>query len=130
MHPIALIGTSILGLLLFGLGLNVSRLRGKFHVGAGYPDDQTHPLHRAVRAHGNTAEFAPFFAVLLLYLGSCAQPMWVLVVMALAVLSRVLQVVGMLSCKTLARPSPLRFAGSLGTYVTGIVLSAVLLLGL
>ena len=54
---IAIFCTVVLGLLLFGLGLNVSITRKRHAKGIGHdlrPDD---PVHHAVRAHGNTADY-------------------------------------------------------------------------
>jgi len=127
MHPVALICTAVLGLLLFALGLAVSLMRGKHKVIIGHPDDPTHILHKVVRAHGNTAEYAPFLAVLFLYLGSHQPVTWVVWMIFLATVARVAIVAGMLMCKTLARPHPIRFIGALGTYVAGIALTVALL---
>ena len=126
MNYIALICTAVLGLLLFGLGFLVSALRGKYDTLMGHPLEPAHLLQKAVRAHGNTAEFAPFFAVLFLYLGAHQPSTVVLWTIGIATLSRVLIVVGLLTCATLARPHPVRFLGALGTYITGIILSIAL----
>jgi len=128
-HPVAITCIATLGLLLFGLGLGVSALRGKYNIGVGHPTDPTHLLYRTVRAHGNTAEYAPFMAVLFLYLGGHSHAPWVYWVMAAATLSRVLFVAGLLTYPTLARPSPLRFVGSAGTYASGIALSIAVATG-
>lgn len=64
MHMTAVICTAILGFLLFGLGLLVSNARNQRKMGDGYPPDVADFLHKVVRAHGNTAEFAPFLALL------------------------------------------------------------------
>ncbi|GBH25427.1 hypothetical protein BvRS1_24760 [Burkholderia vietnamiensis] len=71
-HPVALFCTAILGLLLFGLGLVVSVSRFLHTTGSGCLPDPTDRLHKVVRAHGNTAEYAPFLAVLFLYVGAHA----------------------------------------------------------
>jgi uncharacterized protein len=58
------------------LGGNVSRLRGKFHAGAGaeLPPD----LVRPHRAHGNAAEWVPLWLALLvaLELSGRVSPLW------------------------------------------------------
>ena len=61
---IAIVCTALLGLLLFGLGLNVSLQRRQNRRSIGHDASPVDPLHRAVRAHANTAEYVPFFAVL------------------------------------------------------------------
>ena len=115
MHPVALICTTILGLLLFGLGLAVSVQRFREKRGMGASDDPKNRLNKLVRAHANTAEFAPFLAVLFLFLGSRDPSPLVL---------------GLVATRSMARPNPLRFTGALGTYLTGAALSVLLLAGL
>jgi len=122
MQSTALLCTAILGAMLFGLGPVVSGLRGKYKRLIGVPDDPDHPLYRLVRAHGNTAEFAPFLAVLFLYLGSHSQAPWVQHTIIAATVCRVLLVVGMVFVGSMTRPNPVRFVGALGTYLTGLAL--------
>lgn len=71
-HPIALICIALLCVLLFALGLTVSltRLRSKVLIG-GTPDPDA-MLSRVIRAHGNTAEYAPLLALMMLILGALA----------------------------------------------------------
>ncbi len=128
MHIFALICTAILGLLLFGLGLAVSVCRFRDRRSMGYVDDPANRLHKLVRAHANTTEFAPFLAVLILYLGAHAPSAVVLGLMVAATVSRVLLVIGLVAWPTLARPNPARFVGALGTYVFGAALCIALLL--
>jgi uncharacterized membrane protein YecN with MAPEG domain len=123
---ISIVCIALLGLLLFGLGLGVSAQRGRSSTNFGFKDDPADPLYRWVRAHGNTAEFAPMLAVLFFVVGWRGSSPWVNWVIALATLSRYLIAAGIVS-STLARPNPLRFAGALGTYVCGLILSIYLL---
>ena len=118
-----------LGGLLFMLGLSVSAARGSGKAGV-YPSDPADPFFKRVRAHGNTAEYAPMMAVLILLTGSRNPSTWVLWTMGLAVASRYAIVAGILLSSTLDRPQPLRFIGALGTYITGIVLSLAALLSI
>lgn len=127
MHQVAILCTVVLAVLLFGLGLAVSLMRGKFNILIGHPDDPQHPVHRIVRAHGNTAEYAPLLAVLFLYLGSRNPAAWILWVIGLTTLARILIVVGIIASATLAKPHPIRFIGALGTYLGGFALSFALL---
>jgi len=127
MHPIALACTAILGLLVFGLGLAVSAFRFRERQGAGHVDDPTNKLHKLIRAHGNTTEFAPFLAVLFLYLGARDPSPVILGLMVAATACRVSLVIGLVAFPTLARPNPVRFVGALGTYLLGIALSLSLL---
>ena len=127
---IAVICIALLGLLLFGLGLGVSMVRGRAQVVIGSPDDPTNSLRKIIRAHGNTAEFAPMLGLLFLVLGMRSPATWVLWTMGLATLSRYLIAAGILASPTLERPHPLRVLGALGTYVTGGLLCLALLLSL
>jgi uncharacterized membrane protein YecN with MAPEG domain len=127
MHPVALICTAILGLLLFGLGLAVSIQRFREKRGMGSSDDPKNLLNKLVRAHANTAEFAPFLAVLYLFMGSRDPSPLVLGLIVAATVCRILLVLGLVAVRSLARPNPARFTGALGTYLTGAALSVLLL---
>ena len=65
---IYLICTGVLVILYFALALNVSRMRGATKTGIGSGEDPSGPLNKAVRAHGNAAEYIPIFVALFLYL--------------------------------------------------------------
>ena len=125
----AIVCTALLGFLLFMLGLSVSAARGSGKAGA-YPSDPTDPFFKRIRAHANTAEYAPMLAVLILLTGSRNPSAWVLWTMGLAVASRYAIVAGILLSPTLDRPQPLRFIGGLGTYITGAALSVAALLAI
>ena len=122
----AIVCIGLLGLLVFGLGLGVSAQRGRTSTNFGYKDDPADPLYRWVRAHGNTAEYAPILAVLFFVIGWRGPSAWIGWVMILATLSRYLIAAGMIAA-TLARPHPLRFVGAVGTYVCGLILSIYVL---
>jgi len=121
---IPVICVSILGLLVFMLGFLISMLRGKtgiIYYGDSL-DDPTSPLTKAVRALGNTVEFAPILAVLFLYLGTTNPNNWVLWTIVAATASRVLMVVGFLTAGTLRKIHPLKAVGGIGTYLSGFAL--------
>ena len=124
-HSTALVCTAVLGLLLFGLGMAVSGARGRARLLIGQPADPDHLLNRLVRAHGNTAEYAPFLALLFLLHGARQPSDLVLGLVWAATAARVVFVIGLLTTRTLARPSPLRFVGALATYVTGAWLAVL-----
>ena len=124
---VALICIGLLGLPLFGLGLAVSLTRGRTDRAVGFRDDPTDSLHKLVRAHGNTTEYAPMLALLFLVMGSRDPSTWILWCIGLATLSRYLIAVGLILSPTLDKPHPLRFAGALGTYVFGLALCGALL---
>src|SRR5262249_57245206 len=117
-----LVCTALLGLLVFGLGLGVSALRGSTRTNIGHERDPADRLHKMVRAHGNAAEYAPMLAILMLAIAARGSTTWMVWTFVAATLFRYLHAAGMLLSPTLDRPQPLRFLGALGTYVTGVVL--------
>jgi uncharacterized membrane protein YecN with MAPEG domain len=123
---IALLCVALLGFLVFGLGFVVSMTRGKTKTAYGYTVDPADRLYKAIRAHGNTTEYAPMLAVLILTLGMVYPAPWVLWCMGLATLSRYLAVFGIAFSSTLAKPNPLRVIGAVGTYAAGVSLCLAL----
>jgi uncharacterized membrane protein YecN with MAPEG domain len=121
---------ALLGLLLFVLGLATSVQRGRSERISGTSGDPADPLHKMVRAHGNTAEFAPMLAILIFLVGRTEPSIWGQVFMIGATVSRYSLALGLLLSPTLDRPQPLRFLGALGTYVFGAGLCVLLLLSL
>lgn len=125
----ALICIGLLGLLVFVLGFAVSLARGKHQTVIGVPTDPTNGLHKIVRAHGNTIEYAPMLAVLF-YLAALRNPAdWVVWMIWAATAGRFLIAAGLIIGPSLERPQPLRFVGALTTYIAGIALSVAVLLG-
>ena len=124
----ALVCTALLGLLVIGLGLGVSTLRGSTSTNIGHKLDPGDPLHKMVRAHGNATEYAPMLAILMLAIAGRGATPWMVWTFVAATLSRYLHAAGMLLSSSLDRPQPLRFVGALGTYVTGLALVVALLL--
>lgn len=129
MNSIALACTAILGLLLFLLGLAISIERTRVGTLSGPAPEPDRLLTKLIRAHGNTAEYAAFFAVLFLFLGSRNPPDWQLWCMAGATASRLLLVVALLAWPTMSKPNPARAVGALGTYAFGVALCVALLIG-
>ncbi|PYE24297.1 hypothetical protein C7410_106127 [Paraburkholderia silvatlantica] len=127
MDRIALACVAVLGLLLFGLGASISMLRFRKGALSGCAPDPASLLHKLVRAHANTAEYAPFLAVLFLYLGAHSPSPATLALVVAATVSRCLLVVGLIAFPTMAKPNPARFLGAIGTYAAGIALSVALL---
>ena len=124
-----LICTGVLVILYFALALNVSRQRGATKTGIGSGDDPSGPLNKAVRAHGNAAEYIPIFVALFLYLLQSGTGGWLEWVAIIVTVCRVLQAMGMLMTRTFnAPPHPLRSIGMLGTYVGGFIFGVVLIL--
>ena len=121
----AAVCAGVLGLLVIGLGIGVSLTRGATNTVVGFNPDPTDRLYKMVRAHGNATEYNPMLAVLILYLGTRQPGAWLQGLFIAATVSRVLHAAGMIMSPTLARPQPLRFAGALGTYVTGLLLAVL-----
>jgi uncharacterized protein len=126
MH-VSIVCTALLGLLLFGLGLFVSIQRLRHQTNIGHDSDPVDATHRAVRAHANTAEYAPFLAIMFLWHGAHEAPAWILWTMVIATLSRYLLAGSLLFGPTMAKPNFARFVGALGTYVCGLLLAAAML---
>ncbi len=124
----AIVCSGLLGILLFTLGLYVSATRGRTQQIGTIPHDPADPLFKAIRAHGNTAEYAPMLAILMLYVGAHAPAAWIVWVMIIVTACRFLIVFGLLASATLDKPNPMRFIGAAGTYAGGIILSVVALL--
>ena len=119
---VGIVCTALLGLLLFGLGLYVSIMRQRTHRNIGYDSGPIDLLHRAVRAHGNTAEYAPFLGLLFLWFAVHPGSTWIAVTIVIATIARFLLVAGLLWGPSLDKPNPMRFSGALLTYLCGIVL--------
>jgi uncharacterized membrane protein YecN with MAPEG domain len=127
---IILLCTAVLVLLYFALALHVSLTRGRTKTGVGTGDDPDGPMSKAVRAHGNAAEYVPLFVALFVYLLLSQSGGWLIVTLVVIItVARVLHALGMLMTATFrAKPHPLRALGALGTYLGGFALGAVLLL--
>ena len=131
MTTIPVVCIALMGVLLFLLGANVTRhrvIRGA--TGNQAPSDPADRMYIAQRAHGNASEYIPTLAVLIVVCATLTDGWW-LDVLAIAALGfRSLHAFGMLTTKTLAGQVPLRDAGAIGTYVTGVVLGVTALVTL
>jgi uncharacterized membrane protein YecN with MAPEG domain len=127
MNSTALACTAVLGLVLFALGLAISTLRSRVGVVSGYASEPDQLLTKLIRAHGNTAEYAPFLVVLFLYLGSQHPPHWQLWCMVGATVCRLLLVAALVAWPSMQKPNPARAIGALGTYAFGAALCIALL---
>jgi uncharacterized membrane protein YecN with MAPEG domain len=124
-----LICSAVLVLLYFALALNVSVTRGKTKTGIGSGADPDGPLNKAVRAHGNAAEYTPLFVALFLYFLMSGAGGWITWVAIMVTIARILHAIGMLTTTTFrGPPNPMRAIGSLGTYAGGFALGVALLL--
>lgn len=124
-----LICSAVLVVLYFLLAVCVSFLRKRTKTGIGSGSDPSGPLNKAVRAHGNAAEYVPIFVALFLYFLLAGFGGWVVWVVIGVTICRVLHAMGMLMTTTFNRPPhPLRAIGAIGTYVGGLACGIALLL--
>lgn len=111
-------------LLLMALGLNVSMNRRKTQTSLGDGGDEA--ITRAVRAHGNHAEWFPGFIIGLTLAALTATPGYAIHILGAAfTLGRVLHAWGLLSTSGVSFG---RFAGSVITLLSYLVLGAGLIL--
>lgn len=132
MSNIVIVSIALLGILVFGLGANVTRqraIRGKAG-GTQMPTDPADTLLIAVRAHGNAAEYVPTLCVLLVVCSTLTDGWWLDVLAVAAVVVRSVHAVGMLTSSSLATYGPFRAVGATGTYVTGIALGVTAIVAL
>ena len=123
MNILALCAISLV-LLYALLSVNVSRLRMR---GRKHPHVGESALAKAIRAHGNAAEYVPLFVAALLYLSYAPHHIVLDAVAVLAVISRVAHAVGMLRAPQAGAAHPLRSLGALGTYLCLFALAAAML---
>jgi hypothetical protein len=105
------------------LSLNVSRVRRKRRSDSTVPEAA---LTKAIRAHGNAAEYIPLFAGGLLYLNSVAPSPFVVGLAVAVVVCRLMHAAGMFLIPTVNERHPLRFIGALGTYLCLFALGGAL----
>jgi uncharacterized protein len=121
----AIICTAILAAMLLALGLNVSRVRGMTWKtgGSQFPDDPASGLFKAIRAHGNAAEYVPTLIVLFLLVGARSPAAVAAPLIAGATIARLVIAYGLLTSPSLATPTTSRLIGAVGTYLFGIGLA-------
>ena len=123
--PITALYAGLLALLLLVLALRIIRLRWKLRVGIGDGGDRT--MLRAVRAHGNAAEYVPITLLLLLAVElNHGNPLLLHACGAIFVGSRLLHAIGLTRS---GGPSWPRTAGTLGTMAVVIVLAVAAIAG-
>lgn len=127
---IALLSVGLLGLLVFLLGVNVSRERQSVAVTQHEAEaDPKSGLRKAIRAHGNCIEYVPMLSLMILALGLRLPllPWWIAALMLGAVASRYIHAFGILTGGSIYSANALKRLGAAGTYLTGLVLSIVLI---
>lgn len=125
-----LVCAAVLVILYFVLALNVSLTRRSTKTGIGSGADPAGPMSKAVRAHGNAAEYVPIFVALFLYFLLSGAGGWIAWMAIIVTVCRVLHAMGMLMSKNFnSPPHPLRAIGALGTYIGGLAFGVALLIG-
>jgi uncharacterized membrane protein YecN with MAPEG domain len=122
-----LICSAILVIVYFLLAFNVSLARGSTKIGIG-TDEPQGKLNRAIRAHGNAAEYIPILVLLFLYFLSTGASGWITWVVIGVTACRVLHPISMFISPDLNRAYAPRFIASAGTYVGGLALGVALLM--
>ena len=126
MNPFLLCSAALV-LLFAALSFNVSRMRLRRRK---FPDVTEAEVNKAIRAHGNAAEYIPLFVAMFLYLNS-TQPSpgaFLVGIAVLATVSRFVHAAGMFRIAAVTERHPLRFYGALGTYICLFALGGALLL--
>jgi uncharacterized protein len=110
---------SLLGLLYIGLAVNIIRLRLSLQIGIGSGGNKA--LAKAIRIHGNFAEYAPLMLILLAcYELNGASAMMLHALGSLLVVGRVSHIIGL--TKTVGASIQRQF-GMLSTFLVIIVLA-------
>jgi uncharacterized membrane protein YecN with MAPEG domain len=128
----AIICTAMLAAMLLALGINVTRMRavtGKTG-GSQFTNDPASGLFKAIRAHGNAAEYVPVLIVLFLLVGARSPAAVAIPLIAGATVARLVHAYGLLSSPSLAAPTVSRSIGAVGTYLFGIGLAVAVVLSL
>lgn len=124
---IAFLCAGLLSALLVLLSIAVSLTRLRQQRGFGMEADSTRWMAKIGRAQGNASEYIPLLVVLIFFLELEGAPFWMNWVYGAAVVVRYCHALGMLLSRDLNQPHPLRFIGSLGTYVVGALLSGMVI---
>jgi uncharacterized membrane protein YecN with MAPEG domain len=110
---------SLLALIFIALSFNVIRLRLKLKVGVGDGGEKT--LIKAIRIHGNFAEYMPLALILLAgYELSGAESLWLHIFGSVLVISRILHAMGLSQSIGTSKE---RVLGTLAMFVVLLVLA-------
>jgi len=129
MSTVVIVCIALLGILLFLLGANVTRIRavrGKSGE-TQRPTDPADRLFIAQRAHGNASEYIPTLIGLLIVCSTVTDGWWLDVLAITALAARSLHAFGLLTAKTMATHGPVRDAGAVFTYLSGVALGVTVL---
>lgn len=120
--PITSLTAAILAVVYVGLAVFIIRLRFRLRVGLG--DGNQPELQRAIRMHGNFAEYVPFMLLLLLLCEAqqIAAP-WLYLLAGLTVFGRLSHALGLWLRSGTSVP---RFLGMISTFAVLLVASCLL----
>ncbi len=120
MHPVITgVTAALISLLFLALAARVAGFRHKAKIGIGDGGNTT--LNRAIRAHGNLAEHAPFVLLMMLCYEMSGGARWLLIASgAIFLVARILHALGLLRT---AGTSFGRFWGVVLTWVVLFVLA-------
>jgi uncharacterized membrane protein YecN with MAPEG domain len=131
MNTIVIVCIALMGILLFVLGANVTRHRAiRGATGNQMPTDPTDQMFIAQRAHGNAAEYIPTLIGLLIVCSAPTDGWWLDTLAITAAAARLMHALGMLTSTTLAEHGPLRDAGAMFTYLSGVALGITAIVAL
>ena len=135
MNPVIVSSVAALGILVAVLGAWVTTVRvrtGVMYHGERMPP--TSQMAKAVRAHGNAAEYAGMLMALYLVTGLVygAAPLenWVAAMIVGVTVVRYLGAIGFLTCQTLEKIHPLKALAAISTYGGTLALAINVLLKL
>ncbi len=115
---------ALLALLYFALAFNVVRQRKRHQVGLG--DAGKADLLKAVRIHGNFAEYVPLLLVLMLLAELTHAPGWILHVMGgLLLLGRVAHAQGLYQSAGVSTGRMIGMLATFATLFTGVALCLI-----
>lgn len=132
MNDTVIVCIALMGILLFLLGVNVTRHRAVRGANGGdqASTDPADALFLAVRAHGNAAEYIPTLCVLLVVASFLTDSTWLNVLAIGAVVARLLHAVGLFVSGSLAVRHPVKEAGAMLNYAVGLALGVTILVNL
>ena len=131
MSTISVVSIALMGILLFLLGANVTRHRAiRGATGNQMPTDPADRMFIAQRAHGNASEYVPTLIGLLIVCSALTGGWWLNALAVAAVGGRALHAAGVLTSRTMAEHGPVRDAGAMLTYATGVALGITALVAL
>jgi uncharacterized membrane protein YecN with MAPEG domain len=111
--PVSATYASVLAIIFIVLSYRVARRRMRFQVGLGTGDNRE--LERAVRIHGNFAEYVPLALVLLVIYEMGGAPAWAVhLAGAVLLVARLLHAFGLTQS---SGRSPGRFTGIIATWL-------------